>query len=141
MTTIRVAVHVHSEWSYDARWPLGELAEAFAKRRYDAVLMSEHDRGFDEARWQQYRQACADASDDRILLVPGMEYEDADSVVHVPTWGEEMPYLGAARPTPELLHDAREAGGFCVFAHPWRQSPSRRPASPSRARARRSPDD
>jgi predicted metal-dependent phosphoesterase TrpH len=118
---VRVAVHVHSEWSYDARWSLQALADAFAKRRYDAVLMSEHDRGFDERRWQDYRQACADASDERILLVPGMEYEDADSVVHVPVWGEQMPYLGAARPTLELLRDARDAGGFCVFAHPWRR--------------------
>jgi hypothetical protein len=121
MTTIRVAVHVHSEWSYDARWTLPALAEAFAKRRYDAVLMSEHDRTFDERRWQQYRRACVDASDGRILLVPGMEYEDAESAVHVPVWGEEMPFLGAARPTADLLRDAREAGGFCVFAHPWRR--------------------
>lgn len=121
MKTVRVAVHVHSEWSYDARWSLRALADAFAKRRYDAVLMSEHDRGFDEARWQEYRQACAEASDDRILLVPGMEYEDADSVVHVPVWGEELPFLGAARPTSDLLGDARDAGGFCVFAHPWRR--------------------
>jgi hypothetical protein len=121
LTTVRVAVHVHSEWSYDARWTLPALVDAFAKRRYDAVLMSEHDRGFDEKRWQEYRQACAHASDDRILLVPGMEYEDSESVVHVPVWGEEMPFLGAARPTLELLRDARDADGFCVFAHPWRR--------------------
>ena len=121
MTTVRIAVHVHSEWSYDARWSLPALAEAFAKRRYDAVLMSEHDRTFDEQRWREYRQACADTSDDRILLVPGMEYEDADSVVHVPVWAEEMPFLGAARPTVELLRDAHDAGAFCVLAHPWRR--------------------
>jgi predicted metal-dependent phosphoesterase TrpH len=121
LKTVRAAVHVHSEWSYDARWSLPALADAFAKRRYDAVLMSEHDRGFDEAGWQEYRQACAEASDERILLVPGMEYEDAESVVHVPTWGEELPFLGAARPTSELLREAREAGGFCVLAHPWRR--------------------
>jgi hypothetical protein len=120
VTTVRIAVHVHSEWSYDAHWPLGELAAAFKKRRYDAVLMAEHDRTFEEPRWQEYRQACAEASDG-ILLVPGMEYEDAESVIHIPVWGEELPFLGAARPTLELLRDAHETGGFCVFAHPWRR--------------------
>lgn len=45
MRTVKAAVHVHSEWSYDARLPLPELADLFA-RGYDAVFMSEHDRGF-----------------------------------------------------------------------------------------------
>ena len=62
MRTIRVAPHVHSEWSYDAEWPLAELADAFRQRKYDVVLTAEHDRGFDGARWDAYRQACADAS-------------------------------------------------------------------------------
>ena len=84
--------------------------------------MAEHDRGFDEQRWQEYRQACADAGDGRILFVPGMEYEDSESVVHVPVWGEQMPFLGEGRPTLELLRNARDAGGFAVFAHPWRRN-------------------
>ena len=121
MTTIRAAVHVHSEWSYDAHWSLRQLADAFARRRYDAVLLSEHDRGFDERRWQEYRRACAAASDERILLVPGMEYEDPESVVHVPVWGERLPFLGERRPTLGLLRDAHAAGGFAVLAHPWRR--------------------
>jgi predicted metal-dependent phosphoesterase TrpH len=114
-------VHVHSEWSYDAHWSLSDLADAFAKRRYDVVLTAEHDRGFDERRWQEYRQACADASDGRILFVPGLEYEDPESVVHVPVWGSDMAFLGERRPTGELLRDAHSAGGFAVLAHPWRR--------------------
>jgi predicted metal-dependent phosphoesterase TrpH len=119
--TVRAAPHVHSEWSYDATWTLSALADAFAKRRYDVVLTAEHDRGFDDGRWQEYRQACADASDSRILFVPGMEYEDPDSVVHVPVWGRDMPFLGESRPTGDVLREAKEAGGFAVFAHPWRR--------------------
>jgi hypothetical protein len=119
--TVRAAAHVHSEWSYDATWTLPALADAFAKRRYHVVLTAEHDRGFHERRWQEYRQACAEASGDRILFVPGMEYEDPDSVVHVPVWGKEMPFLGESRPTGDVLREAREASGFAVFAHPWRR--------------------
>jgi hypothetical protein len=120
MTTVRAAAHVHSEWSYDASWPLEALAEAFARRRYDVVLMAEHDRGFDEERWQAYREACAAASG-RVLLVPGMEYEDSDNVVHIAVWGEDAPYFGHGRATLETLEDARSASCTAVFAHPWRR--------------------
>jgi len=120
MTTVRAAAHVHSDWSYDASWPLDALAQAFARRRYDVVLMAEHDRGFDAERWQAYREACAAASG-RVLLVPGMEYEDADNVVHVAVWGEDAPYFGHGRATLETLEDARGASCIAVLAHPWRR--------------------
>jgi hypothetical protein len=121
MKTIRAAAHVHSEWSYDAEWPLADLAEAFEKRKYDVVLMAEHDRGFDGARWDAYMQACADATSESLLFVPGIEYEDAESLVHIPVWGDGMPFLGAARPTLDLLRDAKANDAFTVFAHPARR--------------------
>jgi hypothetical protein len=121
MKLVRAAAHVHSEWSYDAEWPLADLVSAFRDRRYDVVLMAEHDRGFDDARWNAYREACADASTADLLVVPGIEYEDAESVVHVPVWGAELPFLGAARPTAELLRDAKAHNAFTVFAHPTRR--------------------
>jgi hypothetical protein len=119
--TVRAAAHVHSEWSYDATWTLPALAAAFAQRRYDVVLTAEHDRGFDHDRWHAYRRACAAVGDGRILFVPGMEYEDPEGVVHVPVWGKDLPFLGERRATAEVLHEARDAGGFAVFAHPWRR--------------------
>jgi hypothetical protein len=120
MRTIRAAAHVHSEWSDDATWPLEALAKAFARRRYDVVLLAEHDRTFDEARWREYCAACAAVSTG-VLLVPGMEYGDEDNTVHVPVWGEGLPFLGRGRPTLELLQAADEAGGTAILAHPWRR--------------------
>ena len=96
MREVRVAAHVHSCWSYDADWSLPDIARAFRRRRYDVVLMSEHDRGFDDRRWTDYKRACADASTDDILLIPGIEYEDADNVVHTPVW--ERTSRSSARP-------------------------------------------
>jgi predicted metal-dependent phosphoesterase TrpH len=119
---LRVAAHVHSAWSYDAEWPLDKIARAFRKRGYDALLMSEHDRSFDQARWEEYQIACRAASTDRITLIPGIEYEDGDNVVHTPVWGEDVPFLGAGLPTLELLHSAQQAGAVAVFAHPWRKN-------------------
>jgi predicted metal-dependent phosphoesterase TrpH len=118
--TVRVAPHVHSDWSYDGRWKLAELARAFARRGYDAVLMAEHDRTFDAGRWTAYQEACAAASADGALLVPGIEYSDAENRVHVPVWGVGG-FLGAGRPTAELLADVRAHGGVAVIAHPGRR--------------------
>jgi predicted metal-dependent phosphoesterase TrpH len=122
MTRLRVAAHVHSSWSYDAEWSLPEIARAFRRRRYDAVLMAEHDRSFDERRWVEYKRACQEASTDGMTLIPGIEYEDGDNVVHTPVWGDSVPFLGAGRPTLELLRAAAAEGAVAVLAHPWRRN-------------------
>ena len=90
---IRVAAHVHSSWSYDGRWSLSQIAATFGRLGYDAILLAEHDRGFDAERWSAYRRACADASTESMLLVPGLEYSDASNSVHVPVWGD-VPFFG-----------------------------------------------
>jgi hypothetical protein len=120
VTRARIAAHVHSEWSYDGAWPLPELAEAFSRRHYDVVMLSEHNRGFDQERFERYREACAAASTDRILLLPGIEYEDPDNVVHIPVWGEAVPFLGSGRPIYDVLSAADDHDAAAVLAHPWR---------------------
>lgn len=117
---VRIAAHVHSDWSYDGSWTLAQLAKAFAHRNYQAVLMAEHDRTFDAARWEEYRGACAEASTDVVRIVPGIEYSDADNVVHVPVWGAEA-FLGRARPTGDLLADAHACEAMALIAHPSRR--------------------
>jgi hypothetical protein len=117
----RVAAHVHSSWSYDAEWTLPQIARAFSRRRYDVVLMSEHDRSFDQQRWEEYQDACEAASTGDITLIPGIEYEDADNVVHTPVWGSQVPFLGTSLPTLDLLYAARTEGAIAVLAHPWRK--------------------
>lgn len=122
MKQLRVAAHVHSSWSYDAEWSLQDIVVAFRRRRYDVVLMSEHDRSFDQQRWTAYQQACQMASTDDITLIPGIEYEDIDNVVHIPVWGHNVPFLGSERPSLELLRSAQAAGAAAVLAHPWRRN-------------------
>src|SRR5690242_19858994 len=117
---IKAACHIHSDWSYDGKWPLGELAKEFARRGYRVLMMTEHDRGFSETRWFEYRKACAQASSIDILVVPGIEYSDADNTVHVLTWGP-LPFLGENIPTGELLAKVKAANGVAVLAHPNRK--------------------
>jgi hypothetical protein len=120
MTAIRVASHVHSDWSYDGSWSLSRLAAAFVALGYDAVLLAEHDRGFDQARWAEYRSACAAASTHKIALIPGIEYSDPTNSVHVPVWGD-IPFLGEGLETDTLLPLAARSGGLAVLAHPGRR--------------------
>jgi hypothetical protein len=122
--TVRAAVHVHSDWSYDGSWTLPRLAEAFESRGYAVVLTAEHDRDWDDDRWRRYRDACAAASRPSLLLVPGIEYADPSDTVHVPTWGES--FLGAGLETDELLDRVERERAFAVLAHPGRREAWRR---------------
>jgi hypothetical protein len=117
---IKAASHVHSEWSYDGKWALPALADAFARRGYRALLVTDHDRGFTEQRYRQHRMACEAASSDRILVVPGIEYSDAANRVHVLVWGD-VPFLGESLATSIVLARAKSAGGLSVLAHPARR--------------------
>ncbi len=121
MTIVRAAAHLHSDWSYDATWPLPRLAETLARRGYRVALMTEHDRGFSPERLSEFRAACAAASSARILVVPGIEYSDAQNLVHILTWGD-VPFLGEGTPTLDTLTRVREAGGVSVMAHPSRKN-------------------
>ncbi|MBV8988115.1 MAG: hypothetical protein JO372_06095 [Solirubrobacterales bacterium] len=97
------------------------MARVLASLGYRGVLMSEHDRGFDETRWAAYQEACARASSAAFLVVPGIEYSSADNRIHVPVWGE-LPFLGEELDTTAMLEAVHGYGGIAVFAHPSRQS-------------------
>jgi len=117
---IKAACHIHSDWSYDGKWALPKLAAEFGRRGYRVLLMTEHDRGFNRDRLLEYREACAQASTECLLVVPGIEYSDADNIVHILVWGA-VPFLGEALPTAELLEKVKDAGGIAVMAHPSRK--------------------
>ena len=117
---VTAVCHVHSEWSYDANWPLCDLAAEFARRGCRVLLVTEHDRGFSELRFRQYRAACVEASSGDLLVVPGIEYSDSNNVVHILTWGLGR-FLGEGLPTLQLLERVSVENGVAVLAHPARR--------------------
>ena len=117
---VAAACHIHSDWSYDGKWTLPELAGEFVREGYRVLMMTDHDRGFSESRQLQHREACAQASSENILVVPGIEYSDPQNVVHILVWGP-VPFLGEGLPTLEILKGVKAAGGFAVMAHPSRR--------------------
>ena len=44
---MRVVLHCHSTWSHDGHWPLERIARLFGRLGIGAVMMTEHDTGFD----------------------------------------------------------------------------------------------
>lgn len=112
--------HLHSCWSYDGTWTIRELAASLSARGCQVMMMTEHDRGYGEERYQRFRQACSEASSGDILVVPGMEYSDAANRIHVLVWGLDR-FLGQELPTAEMLHAAKAANGIAVLAHPSRK--------------------
>jgi hypothetical protein len=117
---VLAACHIHSSWSYDGSWSLEELSAKFQSRGYRIVMMTEHDRGFTVARFAEFREACAKASTDQLLMIPGIEYSDAENRVHVLVWGD-VPFLGEGLPTLQMLKAVKAAGGVAVLAHPTRK--------------------
>lgn len=113
------ACHVHSSWSYDGKWSLEALADEFGQKGYRILMMSEHNRGFTESHRLEYTEACARASSDRVLVLPGIEYSDMSNTVHVLVWGP-VPFLGEGLPTAVVLDAVKSANGVAVLAHPSR---------------------
>src|SRR5208282_35643 len=114
------ACHVHSTWSYDGSWSLEALSAKFSRRGCRVLMMTEHDRGYTAERLAQFREACAQASSSKILVVPGIEYSDAANRVHVLVWGP-VPFLGEGLATGRMLEAVQDAGGLAVLAHPTRR--------------------
>jgi len=54
------------------------------------------------------------------LVVPGIEYSDAENRVHVLVWGL-LEFLGEGLPTGAILKKVQSAGGLAVLAHPSRR--------------------
>lgn len=114
-------MHAHSNWSFDGKWTLDQLAVAFAARNCDVLLMTEHDQGFTEDRRREYWDACRAASTKKILIVPGIEYSDPTNTVHILVWGD-IPFLGTGIETQRMLEEASHLGAISVFAHPSRRN-------------------
>ena len=117
---MRVVLHAHSYWSYDGVWDLARIAWLYGRFGVSAVMMSEHDTGFDPGSFPAYRAACEAASTTRCKLIPGIEYSSPDNDIHILTWGLAT-FLAEHRPVRETLEKVQEAGGVAVFAHPVRR--------------------
>lgn len=118
-------LHAHSNWSYDGHWTLPALAMFYGRVGVRAVMMTEHDTGFDPDSFPAYRAACSAASTRRCTLIPGVEYSCPENITHILTWGLDT-FLSEGRPVNETLRAVRDRGGVAILAHPVRRDAWRR---------------
>lgn len=121
MRILRLAPHVHSSFSDDSEWRLERLAAVLRRAGFHGALVCDHDRELDDATWERVIDACDRVGDETgFLLVPGVEYQDRDHVVHLPLFGR-APFQGRSPDISEVVATARTRRSAAVFAHPARR--------------------
>lgn len=113
--------HIHSTFSYDGHNGLGEISAWAGSLGLEFVLLTEHDFGFDEEKFEEYCTQCGRNSGD-VLLVPGIEYEviHAGAKIHVGAIG--VPVLIDRKTISQgltaLIAAIHDHGGLAVLHHP-----------------------
>jgi hypothetical protein len=110
-------VHVHSNYSHDGLDAPERLRDLCRQRGIGFVGLTDHAEDLDAARWAQYVEHCRTASDDDVLLIPGLEFRFAGYT------GLHLLALGLSRwiepRTPaEFIELARGSARFTIAAHP-----------------------
>jgi hypothetical protein len=109
---LKGAAHVHTTFSYDGKVEIRKLHALFASRGFDFVLLSEHLEHLDLTRIRQIFDTCAAVSDDRCLLIPGIEIDD----LHILIFGIHRP---ESFTTPlALAEDAFRHRALVIVSHP-----------------------
>ena len=67
--------HCHTDFSYDSRLTFADYRRWSATIGFQFVLLTEHSRGRSDAQYQEYRGQAIEASNERVRLIPGIEYE------------------------------------------------------------------
>jgi hypothetical protein len=110
-------LHVHSDYSHDGRDSLESVREFALERGISFVGMTDHAEDLDRARFQRYVEHCGALSDDRVVLIPGLEFRFAGFPgLHLLALGLRQ---WIAPPRPEvLIETARMVAALTVLAHP-----------------------
>ncbi len=113
--------HIHSDFSYDGKNCLAEIATWAKNNRLDFVLLTEHDVGFDQEKFDDYCRQCSKHSGD-VLLVPGIEYEvvHQGAIIHIGAIGlslllDRNIIEQGLLPLVEAIH---RHGGLAILHHP-----------------------
>src|SRR5688572_5615420 len=67
-------IHVHSDYSHDCCDSLESLREFALARNIAFVGLTDHAEDFAPERFERYVRHCRALSDERLTLVPGLEY-------------------------------------------------------------------
>lgn len=115
--TCRAAVHMHSTYSHDGVDSLEALREQSLTRGIRWLALTDHAEDFDDDAFAVYREQCATLSDDRLHIVPGLEFRlPRMRGVHMLALG--VTHLFAPSSADDFFAHARADGAFTILAHP-----------------------
>ncbi len=106
--------HIHTIYSHDGHLAPTAIREKALALGCGFAVVCDHAEDLTADLYQRQGEDCARASDDRFLLVPGLEY--AFGTVHLLGIGA-LRQIRAENPV-SCLEAIREAGGMTVWAHP-----------------------
>lgn len=108
-------VHVHSDYSYDAKLTLPEYIKYARGNNISFILFAEHCDTFTKQSYEEYKERCRELSDDALLLIPGIEYS-AGKGLHIAGFGLEK--YAPADTIPDIIETIRKVGGMSSYVHP-----------------------
>ncbi|MGE0352565.1 MAG: PHP domain-containing protein [Gemmatimonadales bacterium] len=110
-------VHVHSDRSHDGRDSLADLYRFALERGIGFVGLTDHAEDLDGAGYREIVEECAELSDERVQLIPGLEYRFAGYPgLHLLALG--LPGWIDPRTPGEFVALTREGPSFTIVAHP-----------------------
>ncbi|MDQ6828962.1 MAG: PHP domain-containing protein, partial [Gemmatimonadota bacterium] len=110
-------VHVHSDYSRDGKDPLSRLREFALERGIAFVALTDHAEDFVSELFDEYVAECASLSDDRVRLIPGLEFRFAKHRgLHLLAMG--LTRLIAPETPDAFAAEAPDAARFTAMAHP-----------------------
>ncbi len=114
---IKGALHIHSNYSYDAKVTLQELRNLFIKEGLSFALMTEHTDEINKEQAERFIAECRHLSDDAFVFIPGFE---------VPYKNTHILMIGAAEffeeDQAEALNLFKNISTRVVLAHPHRNN-------------------
>jgi PHP domain len=111
---LKGAIHIHSTYS-DGEFSLAELREIYIAAGCQFVCMTDHAEYFDDERLQFYVNECAVISDEKIIFIPGLEFE-CERRMHV--LGLNASQLLATTNPQEVIQGIEAMKAISVIAHP-----------------------
>jgi hypothetical protein len=112
--------HVHSKHSYDGKESLRDVCAELRRRKFDFLLLTEHDDTLEPSSYARIISECHELSDRRFLVVPGLEIRcwRSESVQwHIAAVGVQS--WIARGPISDVIQNIHKAGGLAVFLHPF----------------------
>ncbi|MBC7790330.1 MAG: PHP domain-containing protein [Anaerolineae bacterium] len=110
-------VHVHTSYSHDCRDSLEMLRAFCLARGIGWAALTDHAEDLTPAIFSEFVARCASISDDRVTLIPGLEYRFAGFPgLHLLALGQHR-WMNPETPA-EFIRQSHQASRFTIAAHP-----------------------